>query len=180
MPKRFAGIIGIIILIGGLKSCQFPSSPNPNNHFPITLGWQSANSQTSNSASLAALEQSIHQQVNQYRQSRNLPSLKLDARISQQARGHSERMAKGTVPFSHDGFERRVQGIEREILYRKAAENVAVNQGFADPATQAVRGWIQSQGHRRNMEGKFDLTGIGVAKNGTGEYYFTQIFILKR
>ena len=180
MPKRFAGIVGIIILVGGLKSCQFSSSQNPNNHSPVTLGWQSANSQTSNSASLAALEQSIHQQVNQYRQSRNLPPLKLDARISQQARGHSEKMAKGTVSFSHDGFEQRVQAIEREILYWKAAENVAVNQGFAAPATQAVQGWIQSQGHRQNMEGQFDLTGIGVAKNGRGEYYFTQMFILKR
>jgi uncharacterized protein YkwD len=30
------------------------------------------------------------------------------------------------------------------------------------------------------MEGNFNVTGIGVAKNDKGEYYFTQLFILER
>jgi uncharacterized protein YkwD len=30
------------------------------------------------------------------------------------------------------------------------------------------------------MIGNYDLTGIGVASNSQGEYYFTQIFVLKR
>jgi uncharacterized protein YkwD len=29
------------------------------------------------------------------------------------------------------------------------------------------------------MEGNYNLTGIGVAKNAEGEYYFTQLFILE-
>ncbi|MGK7875721.1 MAG: CAP domain-containing protein [Xenococcaceae cyanobacterium] len=177
MLKRYSGIfLGIIMLVGGLESCQSPSSLNARNNSPVVPS-KPASSEISNSGSLTTLEQSIHQQVNQYRQSLNLPALRLEPRISQQARIHSERMAKGTVPFSHAGFEQRVQAIGREISYRSAAENVAVNQGYGDPATQAVQGWIRSSGHRQNMEGQFDLTGIGVAKNAAGEYYFTQIFI---
>ena len=51
--------------------------------------------------------------------------------------------------------------------------------GYQDPVSTAVDGWIKSDGHRQNMEGNYNLTGIGVAMNPQGEYYFTQIFILK-
>lgn len=60
------------------------------------------------------------------------------------------------------------------------AENVTYNQGFSDPVTQAVDGWLKSTGHRQNIEGNFTLTGIGLAKNSSNEYYFTQIFVLER
>ncbi|NES83209.1 MAG: CAP domain-containing protein [Moorea sp. SIO2B7] len=131
-------------------------------------------------ASLRNLEQQVHRQVNQYRKSLNLPPLRLDSRISDQSRIHSQWMARGEVPFSHDGFNRRVREIGQNISYRSAAENVAFNQGHSDPATVAVKGWIKSPGHHKNMVGYFDLTGIGVSRNNKGEYYFTQIFIKQR
>ena len=86
-------------------------------------------------------------------------------------------MANGAVPFGHDGFEQRVQALAKAIPYKAAAENVADNQGYNDPATQAVQGWLKSDGHRRNIEGQYNLTGIGIALNANGEYYFTQIFV---
>ena len=128
----------------------------------------------------SAMEKSIFQQINQYRQSRHLPPLTLDARISAQAKIHSQNMANGKVPFSHQGFDERVSIINRQIPYRAAAENVALNQGYANPAAQAVEGWIKSEGHRVNIEGQYNLTGIGVVKNAKNEYYFTQLFINRR
>lgn len=125
----------------------------------------------------SALEQSVHQQINQYRQAHKLPPLTLDPRISEQARAHSQAMASGKVPFSHQGFEQRVKAISRVIPYRASAENVAFNLGYSNPVEQAVQGWIKSPGHRINIEGQYSLTGIGVVKNAKGEYYFTQIFI---
>lgn len=129
--------------------------------------------------SLTSLEQSTHNQVNEYRRSLNLPPLELDIRISEQARLHSQAMASGKYPFSHQGFEQRVEAIASTISYRSAAENVAYNQGYTDPVTVAVKGWIDSPGHQKNMVGNFNLTGIGIAKNAQNEYYFTQIFILQ-
>ncbi len=102
------------------------------------------------------------------------------ARICEQSRLHSQAMASGQVPFSHNGFEARVKAIGESIPYRSAAENVAYNQGYSNPDQQAVEGWIKSPGHRKNMEGQFDVTGIGITKNAKGEYYFTQIFIKRR
>ena len=125
---------------------------------------------------IATLEQAVLQQINQYRSQKQLSPLTLDNTISQQARLHSQTMASSGV-LSHQGFNQRVEAIAQSISYRAAAENVAFNQGYRDPVKQAVQGWISSPGHRRNIEGQYDLTGIGVAQNEQGEYYFTQVFI---
>ena len=124
------------------------------------------------------MEELTHQQINQYRKARNLPPLILDNSISQQARIHSQNMAQGKVTFSHEGFEKRIESVTSTISYRSAAENVAYNQGYSDPVDKAVAGWIKSPGHHKNMIGNYNLTGIGIAKNSQGEYYFTQIFVL--
>lgn len=125
------------------------------------------------------LVQEIHRQINQYRRSLNLPPLGLNAQVSEVAAVHSRNMAEQKVKFSHQGFDNRTQAIKAQISYRSVAENVAYNQGYSDPVSQAVAGWIKSKGHRQNIVGNYNLTGIGVAKNQQGEYYFTQIFILK-
>jgi uncharacterized protein YkwD len=137
------------------------------------------------SSSIIDLEKAVNQQINQYRLSKKLPPLSINPRITQQARIHSENMASGKVKFSHDGFEGRAKAILSEgsanaIPYQSVAENVAYNMGYTDPVRNAVEGWIKSDGHRKNMEGQFNLTGIGIAKNAKGEYYFTQIFVLTR
>jgi len=128
---------------------------------------------------ISALELSVHDQVNQYRDSLGLAFLDLNENISKEARIHSQEMAQGNVPFSHDGFDQRIEAISSTLTYTSAAENVAYNQGYGDPVTVAVDGWINSPGHQKNMVGNFNLSGVGVAQNSTGEYYFTQIFILK-
>ncbi|WP_375470461.1 CAP domain-containing protein [uncultured Nostoc sp.] len=123
----------------------------------------------------AALEQSVFSQINNYRASQGLPALTRNSAIENQARIHSQNMANGTVPFGHTGFSERVRAIG--IPYRAAGENVAYNQGYSDPATIAVQGWLKSPGHLANIKGNYDKTGIGVASNSKGAIYFTQIFL---
>lgn len=128
---------------------------------------------------LREMEKLVHEQVNEYRRSQNLPPLTLNSAISEQARIHSQNMADSKV-LSHRGFEERVDAIGQTISYRSAAENVATNLGYSDPGNQAVEGWIQSPGHQKNMVGNYNLTGIGIAITPGGQYYFTQIFIRSR
>lgn len=170
MPLSARIALGMLFLAAGLSGCDsiFNNQPPPST--PATQP-------TSNSGSYTTLEQSVHEQINQYRKSQNLPPLTLNAEISKEAKAHSQAMANGTVAFSHDGFEGRVKEIGKSINYRSAAENVAYNQGYSDPATQAVQGWIKSPGHLKNIQGDFNLTGIGIVQNAKGEYYLTQIFI---
>jgi uncharacterized protein YkwD len=127
-------------------------------------------------SALTTLERTVFQKINQYRQSQGLAALSRNSTITTQARKHSQNMAN-TRQLSHNGFESRLQVIGKTIQWRGAAENVAYNAGFSNPAAQAVNGWLKSSGHLQNIVGDFNLTGIGVAQNSRGEYYFTQIFI---
>ena len=111
-----------------------------------------------------------------YRKSLDLPPLVIDPVISRQARVHSQKMSQ-TGNLTHDGFRERVDSIAQVIPYRNAGENVGTCLGYARPDEVVVQGWIDSEGHHRNMIGRYDLTGIGVVQNAKGEYYFTQLFI---
>lgn len=124
---------------------------------------------------VSSVEKSIFDQINQYRASKGLPAFTRNSKIDNQARTHSQNMASGKIAFGHQDFSNRVKSIG--ISYKGAAENVAYNKGFADPATQAVQGWLKSSGHKANIEGRYNQTGIGVATNSKGEVYFTEIFI---
>jgi uncharacterized protein YkwD len=156
-------------LESGLEDAGIASSPQPTTPVPAT-----------SDSEFSEMEQRVHELVNQYRQDQNLPPLTVDPRISDQARKHSEAMARGEMTFSHDGFDERIKAIGQSLSYRSAAENLAYNMGYRDPVVRAVEGWIGSPGHQKNMVGGYDLTGIGIAKNAKGEYYYSQIFIQGR
>jgi uncharacterized protein YkwD len=113
--------------------------------------------------------------VNEFRRSKGLPALQADSYISSVALGHSRDMLTGKSPFGHDGFRHRIDRIGSRLgKLHVAAENVA--SGPMD-AREVVDGWLHSPGHRRNILGDFQLTGIGVAEAANGMIYFTQIFV---
>jgi uncharacterized protein YkwD len=123
------------------------------------------------------IEEEILSWINKYRESRSLPALQMNTVISEQAFRHSEEMADKRVAFGHDGFQERVRSIIQKIgTLRASAENVAF--GKLSPE-EVVSLWIKSPGHRKNIEGNYTMTGIGVAKAGDGSLYFTQIFSRK-
>lgn len=179
--KRWTRLIyRALVVIGGLSIASDKALASKNQTLLSNQPSSATVTQRSNSGQFTAMEQSVHQQINQYRKSRKLPPLTFDARIAQQARNHSQAMASGRVPFSHNGFDQRAKAIAQVIRFNGAAENVAYNQGASDPGKKAVQGWLNSTGHRKNIEGNFDLTGIGIVKNAKGYYYLTQIFIKRR
>jgi uncharacterized protein YkwD len=177
-PLLVKFLFGIVITILGTGWSASSEASNTKSHLEITPEINII-ARSQNNQELIDLAKLAHQQVNEYRSSLNLPALEFSVSISQQAIIHSQNMAQQTVAFSHDGFQSRLEAIKNHISYRSGAENVAYNMGYQDPVSTAVAGWIESDGHRQNMEGNYNLTGIGVAVNSEGEYYFTQIFILK-
>ncbi|NEQ77297.1 MAG: CAP domain-containing protein [Okeania sp. SIO2C9] len=132
------------------------------------------------SPDISGLEKSVFAQINQYRKSQNLPALQWNNTIAQQSRIHAQQMASGKTTFSHDGFQERVEVITQQIKLQSAAENLANNFGYNNPGEQAVEGWIGSPGHQKNMVGDYNLSGIGIAQNSEGTYFFNQIFIKTR
>ncbi len=125
-----------------------------------------------------SMEQSILQEVNAYRATKRLKPLQMVSLISEAATKHSKDMGRGRVPFGHDGFDNRMDKIMGKIQNANAcAENVAFGKFTAQ---EVVKRWIQSPGHRRNIEGNYNMTGIGVVRGKDGYPYFTQIFINQR
>jgi uncharacterized protein YkwD len=125
------------------------------------------------------MEEDILRYVNDYRRSKGLSALQMTDLASQQAAQHSRNMASGRTAFSHDGFEQRIAAIKKGMgtdFMAAAAENVALGQLTAK---KVVDGWLNSAGHKKNIEGNYNLTGIGVAQNSKGVLYFTQIFLRK-
>ncbi|MEO7531812.1 MAG: CAP domain-containing protein [Sediminibacterium sp.] len=125
------------------------------------------------------MEESILGYINAHRRSKGLSSLQMNDAASTQAYQHSKNMATGKTGFGHTGFDQRIQAIKKAMgtTYMAAsAENVAYGQLSAQAV---VKGWLNSSGHRRNIEGNYNLTGIGVAKDREGVIYFTQIFLKK-
>lgn len=113
--------------------------------------------------------------VNKYRLQHHLGALQMREVISQTAAKHSQDMARKALPFGHTHFNSRVKYLYGQFKEcNGAAENVAY---YKLNAKQLVEQWIASPGHRRNIEGAYNLTGIGIAHGKEGWAYYTQIFL---
>ncbi|HEY4289727.1 MAG TPA: CAP domain-containing protein [Puia sp.] len=122
----------------------------------------------------SGMSSEILKYVNEYRHSKGLKALQANSFISSVALGHSRDMLSGKTPFGHEGFRGRIDRIKKRLgPIHVAAENVASGPMGA---REVVDGWLHSPGHRRNIEGDFRLTGIGLAYGKRGMIYFTQIF----
>jgi uncharacterized protein YkwD len=122
-------------------------------------------------------EETLHL-VNEYRATHGLSLLHYDPSVALVARRHSQSMALGRHPFSHEGLDERERSIRWFVRSRKVAENLEFNTARRMAAPyQALNDWIASTPHRRTLEGNFDLTGIGVACDSTGVFYFTELFV---
>ena len=117
--------------------------------------------------------------TNDFRAKYNLYPLEWDDSIWAIALTHSKNMAEGLVPFSHEGFNERVN--QFNFTYYKACENVYMCQGYSQYsiAENAVKGWINSPGHKKNLLSDTTHCAIAVYKNNYGEFYLTQLFALK-
>lgn len=120
-------------------------------------------------------EQEILAGINHYRAEQGLSPLKALASLKEEAVLHSQAMADKKVAFGHAGFSQRSSRVFKHFKSAKGlAENVAFN--FKDPS-RVVAQWINSPGHRQNIEGNYNLTGIGMAWDKDGRVYVTQIFL---
>lgn len=113
--------------------------------------------------------------VNEYRLSEGLKALTMDSVIWRYATEHNNYQIN-LEDINHDNFSERIENLIAEIGGGAAAENVAM--GYESPEA-VVQGWISSEGHRLNMLGDYNLTGISAKKSSAGDWYYCQIFLNK-
>jgi uncharacterized protein YkwD len=123
------------------------------------------------------MEKNILYYINQYRASIGFPALKIISEASIQATKHSAEMANHTTAFGHDGFDERMSNIVKTTgSVHASAENIAYGKMTAK---EVVDLWLNSPVHKKNIEGNYELTGIGIAKDADGIVFYTQIFLRK-
>lgn len=138
-------------------------------------------SDTESIQSLNSIEQSVYEQINKHRESKGLPPLVLDGWLTQQAREHSQAMAKGDISFDREVLSQLNQKIIQTVPYQSAGAAIGMTLGYANPAQANVDNWLKDiyGDNLATIDGKYELTGVGVAINVKGQYYFTQIFLLR-
>jgi uncharacterized protein YkwD len=130
---------------------------------------------------LGRLELQVHRAVNKERARRKLPALAWNDRLSAEARRHAVNMARYRF-FAHED-PRRGDLADRldssGIDWNRCAENLYEEKGqWNNLAASAVKAWLGSPGHRRNMlDSTFSEAGVGAAVQKDGTVLIVQNFV---
>jgi uncharacterized protein YkwD len=124
-------------------------------------------------------EQALLDRVNRERVANGRKPLIWDHKAGDVARVHSRDMANRWY-FSHLDPQGRYVGERLRnagIYWRWAGENIYMHKDGEETADSAVRGWMQSAGHRENiLNANFTHTGVGIATGQDGTIYCTQVY----
>lgn len=126
-------------------------------------------------------EVKLFELTNLERKKKELPPLKLNAALSKIARGHSENMARqGKMEHKLDdktaGDRMRAAGYQ----FVRGGENIAAGDE-AVTLPMLMKAWMESQYHRENiLLAEFSEIGIGIARDKSGQLYYTQLFARPR
>lgn len=137
--------------------------------------------QATTAANFARDERRVFDLINQERRQNGLNELNWDPQLARLARDYSQKMARENFFSHHDSEGNSVESRARLMRiknFSKIGENLFYSEGYRNPPAIAVRGWMRSPGHRRNiLDRGYQETGIGIAESPDGEIYITQVFL---
>lgn len=114
------------------------------------------------------------QLINDYRVRIGLNALQKINHISYKCQEHNAYMIANNV-VNHNDFTARSENIMGVLGATNVGENVAYNYKTSEAVLQA---WLESPGHKENIEGNFTHFGISVTTDpATGKKYYTNIFV---
>ncbi|WP_165352394.1 CAP domain-containing protein [Flavobacterium anhuiense] len=112
--------------------------------------------------------------INEYRVSIGLKALERVNHISFKCEEHNKYMIANNV-VDHNDFVARSSNMTSVLGAKKVGENVAYNYKTPEAALKA---WLDSPGHKENIEGDFTHFGLSVTTDpATGKKYYTNIFV---
>ncbi|HEX7176819.1 MAG TPA: CAP domain-containing protein [Pyrinomonadaceae bacterium] len=163
---------------------EVASRPRPRviaNYRAVPAATTSPRPAATSAASPTRSESRLLDLINEERRAHGRRPLAWDGALTRMARHHSENMSRQGF-FSHVDRDGLSMTGRAELLgvhgWKALAENLAYNQGYDDPESYAVEGWMHSEKHRANiLKGEFTHAGLGVARGADGRIYFTQVFM---
>ena len=152
-----------IILVLTLVSCSKDESTEESENLLLITNYD-----------YSADENDLVNRINAYRVSKGLNALETVNHISYKSLEHNDYMIVNNV-VNHDFFDARANNIKQVLGAVRVGENVAYN--FSTP-NAALNAWINSPGHKENLEGDYTHFGVSIKINpANGKKYFTNIFM---
>jgi len=127
----------------------------------------------SNAPAPKVIEIEILERINNHRINLGLNPLNNLNIIKSVAYTHTDYMVS-VDEVNHDNFFQRKNSLEQNASAIRVSENVAYAYSSAEAVVNA---WINSDGHRANIEGDFTDFEISAEQNEEGKWYYTNIFI---
>lgn len=113
--------------------------------------------------------------INDYRASIGKNTLQKVDYMSVKSEEHDLYMiSKGGI--SHDYFQDRYEDLVENLGAVNVSENVAYN--YSTPQS-VFNAWMNSAGHKANIEGDHTHFGIAIRKNSEGKKFYTNLFMKK-
>lgn len=164
MNKRFFRFVVIGFLFAILTSCSSEDSSNETEaKLPIITVYD-----------YSPMELETMKLINNYRVSIGLNALEKINHVSYKSEEHDAYMIANNV-VNHNDFVARSENIIKALGAVKVSENIAYNYNSAQAAFDA---WMNSPGHRENIEGDFTNFGLSIRENPVnGRKYYTNIFV---
>lgn len=159
----------LVILLALATSCsKYENSPmydieEENNLEEVTLVSSNSHNQ---------MENDLFELINAYRESIGLNKMEFESTTFYYAGIHTDYMIK-KGKTSHEKFGERAEKISKRTGAVYVAENVARKY---DSIEEALEAWLESPGHRANIEGDYDFSAISIKPDSKGDLYFTQLF----
>ncbi|OHT43173.1 CAP domain-containing protein [Flavobacterium tructae] len=160
---RFVAIVALLV---AMSSCSADSAEGSES--PATAEAVVANYNYNDS------EIESMKLINDYRVSIGLNTLKGINHVSFKCEEHNKYMIANNV-VDHNDFTSRSNNIMSVLGAKKVGENVAYNYKTSEAA---LRAWLDSPGHKANIEGDYTHFGLSVSIDpNTGKKYYTNIFV---
>ncbi len=164
-----------------LAACQMPFNRT------VQLPAPRPDPEPLSSAQRTALEREVIDVVNGTRASSGAPGLEAHDAMMRAAREHADELARRGV-LDHESTEPGRTTFAQRLAaagapaWTLAGENLIQLPYVAiDVADEAVTGWLGSASHRAQMlEPSYTDTGVGIARDASGNWHVVQLFIRRR
>lgn len=172
---RSITVLAFLFTFVSCSSDNVEDVTTPTTSTGTTTGSGSGTSTPSDVYNYSAIELEVANLINQYRAGKGLNSLQKINYISTVSMEHNEYMIS-INKLTHDRFAMRADNLETALGAISVGENIAFNYSTAQ---SVVTAWLNSPGHKANIEGNYTHFGIAVKADASGKLYFTNMFIKK-
>jgi uncharacterized protein YkwD len=112
--------------------------------------------------------------INQYRDSIGLNTLQNNQHISYICSEHNIYMIETGI-INHNYFQSRAENLHETLGAERVGENIAYN--YQTPHS-TLNAWINSPGHKANIEGDYTDFGVSITQNMNRNY--TTLILIKK